>query len=833
MWTREAVRESWFFARVLRAGTIGAGLLAWSACSAPETPAPELSAGADSLVGTGTPYAVFQSRVVTGGPVARSQAAFTYDAAAQRSVLFGGNADAGDGVADTWTYGGTYDGTWTRCSGAGCSGPSARAGSALAFSPSRQKSILFGGFNRGSRYCDTWEYDAATSTWAPLLQPASCALGAGTSAGRFNHAMAGFVGGVALFGGSVYDGSTYKPSSEFLVWNGTEWGNLCDVECVNGSAGVPGARSNASLTLVTIANRTSLFLFGGRAASEYLDDLWEFDIAAPRWTRRDDAPEPRGAHGAAFDAVSGRLFVHGGCTTDDCQPDLGAIEYDLATDDWLPIARAVDAGAPDLKNRAGIVFDERRRRIVEFGGFEGTSVIVGRTVEYHPRANSCTADADCHTGLCVNGFCATRCEPGDPDDGSGPCVDGFRCENACDNPCETCKVKPGLCTQVTSGVDEQCTGNRSCSESGACLKANGQGCLTSTDCASGNCAQYGVHVCSQPDCGRTPCMLANELGSCMPAPRGDHGECPGNLVCGDGGRCLERCAADSDCRGENYCDAASGSCTARKEPGVSCDRPTQCKLGFCTDGICCQEPCNEPCRQCGAGGSCEPRPEGEQPLAPRTPCNGEGACKGYCPGDGFACVYPSDQKPCEPSNCSGDSCATCAGDWRTGFVCNGLGQCVDHEPQSCDTFSCQNGRCFTECDDNTQCSEGSVCNKTGARGVCKSEIARCMDDGYHLELVDGTIVDCDGYSCKGNAQCSEICDPKQPDHCAPGFTCKGARCVATSSKPTPPAAAVPAAADDGCSMSTAPRGSPGVLPWIALGWVLLRRRWRARSDAST
>ena len=818
----EAVCENELGTRASRALRLGIwlGLIAACGCSAKEAPSPPLSARADTLstapAQASTIYSVFQDRTSADGPSARFQHAFTFDAGANRSILFGGNA-TGTEVADTWSYGG--DG-WARCAGNGCNGPGARSSAGFAYAPGLGVAILFGGFSLTNVYCDTWGYNAGTSTWTSLSAPATCAQGSGPTAGRFGHAMAGYGDGVALFGGLVYDGNTYLPTNELLVWNGSAWSSLCDSGC----AQRPPARAGATLTHVKTASHDGLFLFGGRVNtnSPYLNDLWEFDLAHAQWFERHSASDVRADHGATFDSLRGKLFVHGGCKTEPCDSTLGAVEYDPELDQWSEVPRSITNGYPDKKQRFGIAFDAKRRRIVEFGGVDKDNQHLNRTLELHMRGAPCSADSECHTGQCVNGTCATRCTAGDPDDGSGPCVDGFRCDRACDAPCETCATTAGLCTTVTGLPDDKCTGTQSCNDTGLCRKALGQGCLTSMDCASGNCPQYGSLVCSVAGCGLTPCMKANESGHCVPAPRGEAAGCPLHLVCGDGGKCLERCAADTDCVTGHFCDAASGECQAKRPPGEACERPTQCDNGFCTDGVCCIEACNEPCRQCGAGGVCELRPAGEQPLAPRKACNGAGECAGYCPGDGFDCVYPQPSTACEPGG------ATCAGDWRDGRVCDGQGQCIEAVPHDCGDYTCSDGKCFTECDDNTQCRGGALCNKSGERGVCQPDSAGCTTDGYHIELNSGKVVDCEGYRCVGNGQCEEICDAKDNADCAPGYACQKERCV--PSKPTAPPATSPSAADDGCSVSSSRQSSPGPLLLLGIGWLLLRRRARARSD---
>ncbi|HHH30388.1 MAG TPA: hypothetical protein ENK57_18885, partial [Polyangiaceae bacterium] len=64
--------------------------------------------------------------------------------------------------------------------------------------------------------------------------------------------------------------------------------------------------------------------------------------------------------------------------------------------------------------------------------------------------------------------------------------------------------------------------------------------------------------------------------------------------------------------------------------GQPCLSASDCRTGYCTDGVCCVEPCGAACMACDLGivGVCEPRPVGTDP---------NGACAGVCNGSG-TCV---------------------------------------------------------------------------------------------------------------------------------------------------------------------------------------------------
>lgn len=90
-----------------------------------------------------------------------------YDAGRQRVVLFGGYYHGGSGCSlnDTWEYDGSQ---WTQRYPT--TTPAGRCGQSMAFDPSRNKVVMFGGTSNNGLYNDTWEYDGVD--WR-LLQPAT------------------------------------------------------------------------------------------------------------------------------------------------------------------------------------------------------------------------------------------------------------------------------------------------------------------------------------------------------------------------------------------------------------------------------------------------------------------------------------------------------------------------------------------------------------------------------------------------------------------------------------------------------------------------------------
>jgi hypothetical protein len=857
-------------------------LLSAIACASQETPPSpvgEVRQADSSDGGAGAPaaraYAVFGAVDADPEPGARDQMGLVFDSARGKSVLFGGSTIAGP-AQDTWAY----DGEWEPACAPPCAiHPSARSSAAMAFAKGRGVVVLFGGFHSPSALCDTWEWNGATRAWQAASEPA-CTDGEGAAARRSSHAMAELGDDAVLFGGSVLSGSKYVQSTALLRWDGSVWKDLCDADCKQ--AGLPTPRSFTTLSRAHTAGRDVLILFGGQDDTGTRNDTWQFDPATSRWSElctttacKASAPAARIRHGAAFDAIRGKLVVHGGCANNACAPPYGdAFEYDPARDTWEKVPPGVDPDFPDKKSDFGMAFDATRGRIVEFGGLVG-GVYLDRTVEYYTRGGPCAAGSECNTGTCSKrraadplGVCTEPCDTTGPDSGvAGACVGGFRCDITCDAPCQTCAALPGICTAITSGPDDErgdplssrCTGVNTCAANGAsragqCLLIAGQTCGDGADCASGNCGRYGNHVCSEPGCGDRPCRPSSASGTCTTFGAGHFVEDCQGRGCGPDGNCLERCDSDDDCDPAYYCDTEkTHDCKRGNRYGAACKSSAECDRGTCYDGVCCEEPCGGACQKCGDKGRCVPIEKGAEPLPGHPRCLGAGSsvCAGYCDGVAFDCAYP--EVPCGDGTCV-------AKDWRSGQRCD-HGACTTGEgPTSCGAFACDRGTCNTECNTSDQCRRGAVCDLSSGVGTCNDVGVTCASDGVSVKTPSGAIISCDGYKCSAGVCAFRPCSVDTD--CAPGFICgAGSKCVEKDGTPTRDAGTAGAgagldsggkkpmpedagpsrkisadagegsrgAADTGCAMAPGPqhRGRAGLLGLVA-GFalvVLRRRRW--------
>ena len=79
-------------------------------------------------------------------------------------ILFGGFSSSAP-VNDTWNWNGN---NWVQLLDGSTNSPPPRSFATMAFGPTVNQMILFGGFGTVTRINDTWSWDGATTTWTEL-----------------------------------------------------------------------------------------------------------------------------------------------------------------------------------------------------------------------------------------------------------------------------------------------------------------------------------------------------------------------------------------------------------------------------------------------------------------------------------------------------------------------------------------------------------------------------------------------------------------------------------------------------------------------------------------
>ena len=332
--------------------------------------------------------------------------------------------------------------------------------------------------------------------------------------------------------------------------------------------------------------------------------------------------------------------------------------------------------------------------------------------------NICTTDQDCADGYqcslqTINGVTTPTCGQGQNGHVcaaasqcvSGQCVDGVCCESSCTGGCRSCNLpsSPGRCLNAAIGAADP---RSTCKDLGAAA------CSTNGLCdGNGDCQTYAVGTpCGQASCAagvHAPAPTCNASGQCV-APRPENCSpyaCNGNA-------CYVACTSDNQCIPGNYC--LNASC-GFKPNGANCSVGTECKSGFCAQGVCCENACAGACMSCNlpaAPGLCmavadnAPDPQEKCAVTEANTCGTTGTCaKGTC-------AYFAQGLSCKPAVCASTSSVTPAS------TCDGAGACATPDNRPCDPFICASAACKEICTTDAECVAPATCVVTNGVGSC-------------------------------------------------------------------------------------------------------------------
>lgn len=231
-------------------------------------------------------------------PPARSRTCMVYDAAFQRTVLFGGYIPFAPGRNDTWTYD-AGNNTWTDM--APPVAPEGRYAHAMTYDSATKVTVLFGG-KTGPEENDTWTYDLGLNSWKDMTT-------AGAPPGRMSHSMSfdAVHGSTVLFGG--YSGGGMVNDTWTFNITANAWAR-------KGLNGCPDRRENQAMDYDPTVQRT--VLFGGWSYdSPDKADTWTYDAGKDIWTARSPvlAPSARSWHRLVNDPGRGIFLLFGGLQT--------------------------------------------------------------------------------------------------------------------------------------------------------------------------------------------------------------------------------------------------------------------------------------------------------------------------------------------------------------------------------------------------------------------------------------------------------------------------------------------------------------------------------------
>jgi hypothetical protein len=337
------------------------------------------------------------SQRASSGPQPRVRPVMSFDSARGVSVLFGGAASGIGSLGDTWEWNGT---TWLQRTPA--SSPTARDQHGMAYDPLRARTVLYGGFDQSGVQNDLWEYDGNTWRSVPFL------AGPGP---RWHHDLVfdSALGETLLVAGATPSAVT----GDVWRWNGARWLQVTTTpmlpdlgqavgaaaEPVGGGVLVFGGILSAATWRYTGANWTRMaavpapaprmepamwtdgsnaWLFGGSNSrtGAYFTDTWLWTGTGWQSHTSGLQPPPRDSARVAFDSVRGRAVLFGGFSGSS------GVLGDTWTWDGITWQRQTPAVSPPARGEHAMAFDPGRARVVLFGGTNVAVVPVNDTWEW-------------------------------------------------------------------------------------------------------------------------------------------------------------------------------------------------------------------------------------------------------------------------------------------------------------------------------------------------------------------------------------------------------------------------------------------------------------------
>lgn len=277
----------------------------------------------------------------------REAPAMAYDPSRNIIVLFGGiNGDAL--LADTWIY--TIANGWVQASPS--TSPPARYHAAMAYDPTTQKLVLFGGTKSTDSFQDTWTFDG--TSWAPVTTNTPPTR-------RYMHAMATDFNRnvIVMYAGIVpFNGPYGRDTWEYA--SGT-W-TLVD------AASAPGFRYGSAMAFTTPNSPSTgtIILYGGVTdANQATSDTWRYDASG--WTLLPTPVSPPGRLLATLSPQADGVVLVGGQAGVLAEPLRDVWRFTNGA--WTDVSPRFQ---PAPRNSTPLAYDEDAREMNLVSGYDGT-----------------------------------------------------------------------------------------------------------------------------------------------------------------------------------------------------------------------------------------------------------------------------------------------------------------------------------------------------------------------------------------------------------------------------------------------------------------------------
>jgi hypothetical protein len=281
----------------------------------------------------------------TTGPSPRGEFGLAFDGRRGMTVLVGGAQNLGfnDVFRETWEWNGQ---SWTLAS---TGGPTRRCDNAVGYDSTREVVVSFGGYD-GTFLRDTWEWNG--QTWVQKSSTGPTARADSSMSFEQTDGVMILFGGLA---GSLIRQDTWR-------WSGTDWTPLTP-------ATIPPSRWIQRTAYD--AARDEIVMFGGRSGSQVLGDMWAWTGAD--WSQRTPPTLPPARYGnaVAYDSHRQAVVVFGGQTGFNFGTGVLGDTWEWNGTDWSELA----VSGPSARSFVKMVYDQRRRKIVLFGGYDGAQFV--------------------------------------------------------------------------------------------------------------------------------------------------------------------------------------------------------------------------------------------------------------------------------------------------------------------------------------------------------------------------------------------------------------------------------------------------------------------------
>jgi len=390
-----------------------------------------------------------------------------------------------------------------------------------------------------------------------------------------------------------------------------------------------------------------------------------------------------------------------------------------------------------------------------------------------------------------------------------PCPENYYC--AGDNHCWHNGRSPDADMSAAASGDPCNDGVKDGDETdidcaGACAKrcADGQGCVTGSDCASGTCNAKTM-ICagqcsdgvrdgneSDVDCGGScsGCVTGKACGA--------NADCASMLCNATAHLCVSDPCQDGIKDGTESDVDCGGTCATKCRSGLGCNTPADCMSNTCTSGKCFVAHCSDTNKNydetdvdCG-GPTCGPCATGKMCLI------GSDCSSTFCNSSTHQCVASSCQDGVKDGTESDVDCGgTCPNRCGENKVCSGPSDCA--ASATCDTTTsecctptattCPSGQtCGTftnNCHQTSYCGANMTAGCADTDHFCNSSLNKCCltmtasCSGKQCGNGDDGCGNATAYNC-GGCGTNQACDPTLFTCCDDAMkTCMGKAACST------------------------------------------------------